>query len=61
MPNEGEDGVVQVSHLNMVDLAGSERVDQTGSKGDRLKEGCSINRSLFMLSHVISQLSEGQE
>jgi hypothetical protein len=61
MPNEGEDGVVQVSHLNLVDLAGSERVDQTGSKGDRLKEGCCINRSLFMLSHVISQLSEGQE
>jgi centromeric protein E len=45
----------------MVDLAGSERVDQMGSKGDRVKEGCSINRSLFMLSHVISQLSEGQE
>lgn len=53
--------MVQVSHLNLVDLAGSERLDQTGSKGERLKEGCSINRSLFMLSHVISQLSEGQE
>ncbi|PNF26759.1 hypothetical protein B7P43_G18348, partial [Cryptotermes secundus] len=61
VPHEGEDGAVQVSHLNMVDLAGSERVDQIGSKGDRLKEGCSINRSLFMLSHVISQLSEGQD
>ena len=61
VPNEGEDGAVQVSHLNLVDLAGSERLDQAGSKGDRLKEGCSINRSLFMLGHVISQLSEGQD
>ncbi|XP_069689418.1 centromere-associated protein E-like [Periplaneta americana] len=61
VPNDGEDGAVQVSHLNLVDLAGSERLDQTGAKGDRLKEGCSINRSLFMLSHVISQLSEGQD
>jgi centromeric protein E len=61
VPNEGEEGVVKVSHLNLVDLAGSERLDQTGYKGDRLKEGCSINRSLFMLSHVISQLSEGQD
>jgi centromeric protein E len=61
VPNEGENGVVQVSHLNMVDLAGSERVDQIGPKGDRIKESCHINSSLFMLSHVISQLSEGQE
>ncbi|PSN33912.1 Centromere-associated protein E [Blattella germanica] len=61
IPNDGEDGVVQVSHLNLVDLAGSERVDQTGARGERLKEGCAINRSLFMLSHVIAQLSEGQD
>ena len=53
--------MVRVSHLNLVDLAGSERLDQAGSKGERLKECCSINRSLFMLSHVILQLSEGQE
>jgi centromeric protein E len=61
VPNEGEDGCVQVSHLNMVDLAGSERVAQMGSEGDRVTEGCSINRSLFMQSHAIAQLSEGQQ
>ncbi|XP_068081095.1 uncharacterized protein [Anabrus simplex] len=58
--DEGDAGAIQVSQLNFVDLAGSERVNQTGAQGERLKEGCSINRSLFMLGHVISQLSEGQ-
>jgi len=53
--------VDQFPHLNLVDLAVSERLHQTGSKGDRLKEGRFINSSLFMLSHVISQLNEGQE
>ncbi|XP_063244910.1 centromere-associated protein E-like [Bacillus rossius redtenbacheri] len=55
------DGVIQVSHLNLVDLAGSERVEQTGSTGDRLKEGCSINRSLFFLGQVIAQLTDGDD
>ncbi|XP_014673655.1 PREDICTED: centromere-associated protein E-like [Priapulus caudatus] len=54
-------GVVSVAHLNFVDLAGSERANQTGAMGERLKEGCSINASLFQLSEVISQLSKGAE
>uniref|UniRef100_A0A2K5PZ38 Centromere-associated protein E n=1 Tax=Cebus imitator TaxID=2715852 RepID=A0A2K5PZ38_CEBIM len=54
------DGSVKVSHLNLVDLAGSERAAQTGAEGVRLKEGCNINRSLFILGQVIKKLSDGQ-
>ncbi|XP_078071478.1 centromere-associated protein E [Mustelus asterias] len=49
-----------VAHLNLVDLAGSERASQTGAEGVRLKEGCFINRSLFVLGQVIKKLSDGQ-
>ncbi|XP_061405623.1 LOW QUALITY PROTEIN: centromere-associated protein E-like [Lethenteron reissneri] len=55
---ESMDGVIAVSHLNLVDLAGSERTRQTGAEGLRLKEGCNINRSLFILGQVIKKLSE---
>lgn len=41
-------------------VAGSENAAQTGATGDRLKEGGYINKSLFMLGRVISQLSEGE-
>ncbi|XP_041041231.1 centromere-associated protein E-like [Carcharodon carcharias] len=51
---------VMVAHLNLVDLAGSERASQTGAEGVRLKEGCFINRSLFVLGQVIKKLSDGQ-
>ncbi|XP_036887808.1 centromere-associated protein E isoform X2 [Sturnira hondurensis] len=54
------EGSVKVSHLNLVDLAGSERAAQTGAEGMRLKEGCNINRSLFILGQVIKKLSDGQ-
>ncbi|XP_025146133.3 centromere-associated protein E isoform X6 [Bubalus bubalis] len=54
------EGSVKVSHLNLVDLAGSERAAQTGAEGLRLKEGCNINRSLFILGQVIKKLSDGQ-
>nr|XP_014350548.1 PREDICTED: centromere-associated protein E-like [Latimeria chalumnae] len=57
---ENCDGVIMVSHLNLVDLAGSERASQTGAKGVRLKEGCNINRSLFVLGQVIKKLSDQQ-
>ncbi|KAG8454140.1 hypothetical protein GDO86_000690, partial [Hymenochirus boettgeri] len=58
--SENCDGAVMVSHLNLVDLAGSERASQTGAEGVRLKEGCNINRSLFILGQVIKRLSDGQ-
>lgn len=41
---------------NFVDLAGSERASQANSVGQRLKEGCHINRSLLTLSTVIRKL-----
>ncbi|XP_077134233.1 centromere-associated protein E isoform X2 [Ranitomeya variabilis] len=58
--SENCDGAIMVSHLNLVDLAGSERASQTGAEGVRLKEGCNINRSLFILGQVIKKLSDGQ-
>lgn len=54
------DDAVNVAHLNLVDLAGSERSGQTGATGERFKEGVHINKSLLMLGHVISRLSEGE-
>ncbi|KAJ7327081.1 hypothetical protein JRQ81_016840 [Phrynocephalus forsythii] len=54
------EGAVMVSHLNLVDLAGSERASQTGAEGIRLKEGCNINRSLFILGQVMKRLCEDQ-
>ncbi|XP_027762952.1 centromere-associated protein E [Empidonax traillii] len=56
--NSNCDGAVMVSHLNLVDLAGSERASQTGAEGVRLKEGCNINRSLFILGQVIKKLCD---
>lgn len=44
------------SFVNVVDLAGSERA----STSQDLKETSSINKSLQVLSHVISQLAEGK-
>ena len=49
---------VRKSHFHFVDLAGSERQKQTESTGDRLKEGCNINRSLSVLGTVINSLVE---
>lgn len=39
----------KLSVINLVDLAGSEKAGQTGATGDRLKEGCAINKSLSVL------------
>ncbi|KAL2512364.1 ATP binding microtubule motor family protein [Abeliophyllum distichum] len=46
--------------VNFVDLAGSERASQALSAGQRLKEGCHINRSLLTLGTVIRKLSKGR-
>ncbi|KAK3593264.1 hypothetical protein CHS0354_012358 [Potamilus streckersoni] len=48
----------KVSKISLVDLAGSERANSTGAKGDRLKEGANINKSLTTLGKVISALAE---
>jgi Skp family chaperone for outer membrane proteins len=47
----------KTSRINLVDLAGSERSDSTGATGDRLKEGCAINKSLSALGNCISALA----
>ena len=36
----------KISIINLIDLAGSEKLGKTGAQGDRMKEGCSINKSL---------------
>lgn len=46
------------SSIKLVDLAGSERVSTTGARGDRLKEGSNINKSLTTLGRVISVLAK---
>lgn len=48
----------KISVINLVDLAGSEKASKTGAQGDRLKEGCAINKSLTVLGIVISTLAE---
>ncbi|XP_016424868.1 kinesin-like protein KIF19 [Sinocyclocheilus rhinocerous] len=49
---------VRFARLFMIDLAGSERASQTQNRGQRLKEGAHINRSLLALGNCINALSE---
>jgi hypothetical protein len=55
---EGEVMRCRRAKLHIVDLAGSERVKHTNVEGERLREGCSINRSLHVLGNVINSLVE---
>ena len=48
----------KLSRINLVDLAGSERTGITGATGERLKEGCNINKSLLILGNVINCLAD---
>ena len=48
----------KLSVISLIDLAGSEKAEQTGATGDRLKEGCAINKSLTCLGNVISALAD---
>lgn len=50
----------KLSIINLIDLAGSEKAGQTGATGDRLKEGCEINKSLSCLGDVIKALVSKQ-
>ncbi|XP_047402203.1 kinesin-like protein KIF19 isoform X2 [Sciurus carolinensis] len=49
---------VRQGRLFMIDLAGSERASQTRNRGQRMKEGAHINRSLLALGNCISALSD---
>lgn len=55
---EGNRKSEKLSVINLVDLAGSEKAGQTGATGDRLKEGCAINKSLVVLGSVIEALAD---
>ena len=55
---DGKLNVAKMSVINLVDLAGSEKAGQTGASGDRLKEGCAINKSLSALGNVIAALAD---
>lgn len=50
--------IFKSSNINLIDLAGSERTSMSGTSGDRLKEGCNINKSLLVLGNVINTLSD---
>lgn len=54
----GDRKLERLSVINLVDLAGSEKVAKSGAVGDRLKEGCSINKSLTVLGLVITNLAD---
>lgn len=49
---------IKYSRFHFVDLAGSERTKSTNAVGERLKEGCNINKSLSILGNVINALVE---
>ena len=55
--NENQCASYKNSSFHFVDLAGSERVRAANTAGDRLKEGCSINKSLSVLGNVINALA----
>lgn len=55
---EGNQKLEKFSVINLVDLAGSEKAGQTGAEGQRLKEGCAINKSLTVLGTCISVLAD---
>lgn len=59
--NEGESIKMRRSKVHIVDLAGSERAKLTKVEGDRLKEGCNINKSLHVLGNVINALVESSK
>ena len=58
---QGEIGPTKYSCLNLVDLAGSERINEYESKNITTGETGYINKSLFVLAHVISKLAENSQ
>ena len=52
-------GRVLHSKFQVVDLAGSEKTSLTGNEGVKLKESIEINKALFALRQVITNLSAG--
>lgn len=48
------------SKFHFVDLAGSESIKKTGSTGDTMREGISINKGLLCLGNVITALTDSR-
>ncbi|XP_026720551.1 kinesin-like protein KIF18B isoform X3 [Athene cunicularia] len=53
-------GDLRVAKMSLIDLAGSERASVANTKGERLREGANINRSLLALINVINALAEAK-
>uniref|UniRef100_A0A8C5P363 Kinesin-like protein n=1 Tax=Jaculus jaculus TaxID=51337 RepID=A0A8C5P363_JACJA len=51
---------LQVAKMSLIDLAGSERASRTHAKGERLREGANINRSLLALINVLNALADAK-
>ncbi|KAM9656238.1 kinesin-like protein KIF18B [Morphnus guianensis] len=51
---------LQVAKMSLIDLAGSERASVTKTKGERLREGANINRSLLALINVMNALADAK-
>ncbi|NXV79173.1 KI18B protein, partial [Atlantisia rogersi] len=51
---------LRVAKMSLVDLAGSERALVANTKGERLREGANINRSLLALINVINALADAK-
>ena len=51
---------LRVAKMSLIDLAGSERASSTHAKGERLREGASINRSLLALINVLNALADAK-
>ena len=50
-----------VSKMNLIDLAGSERASVSDNRGQRMREGANINRSLLALGNCINTLSDNRK
>ena len=51
---------VSMAKLSLIDLAGSERATVTANRGERLREGANINRSLLALENCINALASNK-
>ncbi|XP_035203410.1 kinesin-like protein KIF18B [Oxyura jamaicensis] len=51
---------LQVAKMSLIDLAGSERASVANTRGERLREGANINRSLLALINVINALADAK-
>ena len=49
-----------MAKLSLIDLAGSECATVTANRGERLREGANINRSLLALGNCINALASNK-